>query len=393
MSWNLNFYTEKDCYKYIDELKKTRQLDYDYEIEIPPLFFALRNKYNLLINLLLDNGANINVIYNDKTPLMLACHYEQTQLVELLLQRGANININRKFDTALTIACSKYNIEIIQLLLRYKRDEQIFFITYFDKNDTILHYFCKRRHRNLGLTIDIIKLLFENGANEYINLQNKNGDTPLHELSRIYKKNEHFRDLPDDNIMFIEISKLLLKFGAHPSIVIKNNKQETPIHIGSFFFEHLNVIELFIKYAIFNELDISEIIFSLPRNNINYFRNISLLYLYYKYNNLDEIEPRLLRQLLLDEEENKDKIRLMFEIKISQIERLIISDKYKEDRKGPLLYVSSTKNHTSITTSKIKLFLKVVGRTPKGKAWLMHILSFLSKKNILLLEFPIDLFY
>ncbi|OCL02574.1 ankyrin, partial [Glonium stellatum] len=57
------------------------------------LFLAAENGHNVLTQLALDKGANINTTSEDKqTALHLAVKNGRRELIKLLLDKGANIN-------------------------------------------------------------------------------------------------------------------------------------------------------------------------------------------------------------------------------------------------------------------------------------------------------------
>jgi ankyrin repeat protein len=54
------------------------------------LFIALSNIK--MLNILLDAGANVNILYNKKSPLCIAAEKGNLDMVVLLLKYGADIN-------------------------------------------------------------------------------------------------------------------------------------------------------------------------------------------------------------------------------------------------------------------------------------------------------------
>ena len=80
------------------------------------------------INLLLDNGAEIDPVnsYNE-TPLMLTCRYnDDINSTRVLLERGANLTIpDSDGDTCLHCATTNLNIDMIKLLFEYGADDAI----------------------------------------------------------------------------------------------------------------------------------------------------------------------------------------------------------------------------------------------------------------------------
>ena len=108
---------------------------------------------------------------NKLTPLHVACFRGYKDIVELLIENQANVNVSTKespaVESPLHLACLKNHHEIVKLLLEKGAD-----IEGKDKDEkTPLHYAI---WANSEL---IVKLLLENGA--YIDAQDKNKQTPL----------------------------------------------------------------------------------------------------------------------------------------------------------------------------------------------------------------------
>ncbi len=57
------------------------------------------------VKVLIEYGSNVNELSNDFTPLMLAARYNRIDIVEILLKNGADINVkNEKGFTAIKYA-------------------------------------------------------------------------------------------------------------------------------------------------------------------------------------------------------------------------------------------------------------------------------------------------
>ncbi|KIJ05104.1 hypothetical protein PAXINDRAFT_33147, partial [Paxillus involutus ATCC 200175] len=68
------------------------------------------------VHLLLD--VNMQDIHS-RTPLHLACSKGHLNIVELLVQNGANLNVqDNYFSTPLHLACSKGHLNIVELLVQ-----------------------------------------------------------------------------------------------------------------------------------------------------------------------------------------------------------------------------------------------------------------------------------
>ena len=117
---------------------------------------------------LLDEGVNINQIYEDETPLVTAIARNKDAFVEFLLEQpniAVNVRVGRPdYDTPLTKALLNRNIPIIEMLLQHGADPNIpnvidlpLDLAFFD--------------------LDLIDLLIRSGAD--VNALNPQGLTPL----------------------------------------------------------------------------------------------------------------------------------------------------------------------------------------------------------------------
>ena len=91
------------------------------------LHFAAES-YNIdAINLLLDNGAELDPVNNNNdTPLMLTCYDNFTIITRILIERGANLTIpDYHGNTCLHYAIENLNIDMIKLLFEYGADDAI----------------------------------------------------------------------------------------------------------------------------------------------------------------------------------------------------------------------------------------------------------------------------
>jgi len=126
------------------------------------LYNAILGRDTELVKDLLDNGVDVNTVYNDEcTPLLIATYNGDIHCIKLLLEYGADVNQVNKFDgeTPLLITL-KYNnsnyFEIIMYVGTYKR---------------------KKRPEDY---IERIKLLLEYGAD--VNKENNDGETPINHV-------------------------------------------------------------------------------------------------------------------------------------------------------------------------------------------------------------------
>jgi len=272
-----------------------------------PLYNACIRKNIEIIKLLLQNGADINIInnYDGNTILHGICeeidYYsnkeENFKIFELLLKTSdiSIINMqNNENQTPLSIMCEKKIINIIKLLLDNGSDPNIilngkslFFILFID-NDII--------------NINIIKLLLDNRFNP--NIKDSNGDTPLIHLCSYDNGDKYYND----------IIHLLLDT-SNININITNKYNHTPLYIACKKSKiNVNIIKILVEngakliidndLSIYNELDI--IIFNILIQNkyfsidnilevLNYIENkqkilyIIHIFIFYNYEDYEDI--------------------------------------------------------------------------------------------------------
>jgi len=90
--------------------------------EVTPLLWAATRGHKYIVQILLDNGANINHQDNyGQTALLKAAYEGHKDIVQILLDNGANINHQRKKNndgsTALMRAALGRNKDVVKLLL------------------------------------------------------------------------------------------------------------------------------------------------------------------------------------------------------------------------------------------------------------------------------------
>lgn len=173
--------------------------------DIIPLCFACKNQNIELIQILLDSGADINIVDYEQlgtTPLIIACQQGNTDIVRLLLDSGANINLDCELGfTPLTNACAYEQIEIVRLLVERGADvnlpclegENPLSVSIECENIEIIKILLKAPTININQIDDldephlikavlvgsneIIEMLINSGAN--VNIANETNITPL----------------------------------------------------------------------------------------------------------------------------------------------------------------------------------------------------------------------
>jgi ankyrin repeat protein len=203
-----------------------------------PLFFAISYNRIDIVRLLLDRGANMEVLYAVRnTPLLLACHvYEnelenyphdtnRVEIVRLLIERGANLNVRSLYgENPLTIACQNLNQELITLLLKHVNPNI--------KNGTGYTPLSMVTRSSYNYNMDLVRLLLDNGADPNIvdtDYANHN-DTPLITATR-------------NN--WIDTARLLIERGANCNYFNREtNISVLSIHIDNLEEDETEMVQL-----------------------------------------------------------------------------------------------------------------------------------------------------
>ena len=146
----------------------------------PPIFFAIQNRSNDMLKLLINYGADTNIVDIDSTdtPLVFALKLKEWAIVKLLIVHGAKTNHDCIF-IAISKRCN--HIELLEILIMNGSD-----VNFKSPTDlkTPLHLACQ-----YGLS-NAVQILLENGAN--INDKDSQNKTPLeyamiHNHQGVYK--------------------------------------------------------------------------------------------------------------------------------------------------------------------------------------------------------------
>ena len=167
------------------------------------LHFACDKKNMALIELLLENGANINSVDNNNgTSLHWACDSTTTETAMMLLENGADVDIKDNEErTPLHWAIDRNHYDLSAELLKRGAD-----INAVDKHKkTPLHWACTRANAQ------IVEMLLSNGSD--VNSQENHSRTPLHIAIDINRT---------------DIVKILLENGA--DVFLQDFRSLTPLH-------------------------------------------------------------------------------------------------------------------------------------------------------------------
>jgi ankyrin repeat protein len=191
-------------YKIISILLKN-QAKYINECSGSFLCYALNNDKLDIAKLLIDNKYDINKKDSYITPFIYAIENKQHEILKLLLK---NKNIDIQYcgpegdDNPMMIAIDNNDEYVINLLLEHK-----FNVDLFNRHlDTSLNYALK----NKKLSVDILAKLILSGN---LNIQNVDGETPLHNLCKYHNL---------DNYSNLLVNKEL-------DIFIKDNHNKRPL--------------------------------------------------------------------------------------------------------------------------------------------------------------------
>lgn len=164
-----------------------------------PLMVAARKGNITLVELLLSNGADINMIghMSAKTPLRFALSSGNVDLISLLLNKGADVNLDERRPVVYK-AVEMRNKTIVEILIDAGAD-----VNAIDdpENSTALMELSCTEHSD-AMDIELFKILLQAGAD--LNVQNEEWDTTALSLAVDF-----------NNIHFV-VS--LLRAGANPNI-------------------------------------------------------------------------------------------------------------------------------------------------------------------------------
>lgn len=234
----------------IDKMNINSLLPHKQEI---PLHLCVKYHRLEIAELLLRNGANVNVSNCQGTALHIACLNNDLDMTRLLLKFGANVNAYSTLSgqTPLLTASKFKHLEIVKILIKNGANieqKELY------EGSTALHNACYN-----ALNCDLVKYLLSKGAN--VNSTNKNGLTPLL-ICIINSYNINTK-----------LVKLLLQNGADPNKISKSRHLspllETIRRSSQHFLDSLETVQLLIDYDCkldSTSLNISPILISIERN-------------------------------------------------------------------------------------------------------------------------------
>ena len=211
-STTFNSIIKYDITMFKEYLKNEKELNKTDNAGNTILHFAIMNKKNDFVKLILNEEINIEALNNKGfTALLIAYKTNNKEIINMLENNGANTNIysyNKK--TPLHYACKNGNLELVNHLIS-KKNADVNSTTIF--GNTPLHYASKNN------ILEIVKLLVSKGAK--INVLDGSGTSPL--LYSILKSN-------------VECAQFLIINGA--DVNKSNHKGDAPLNAA--FEEKLN---------------------------------------------------------------------------------------------------------------------------------------------------------
>ena len=170
-----------------------------------PLPAALSKRHLHVANLLYLHGAVVDVRGNDEdTPLFAASFYGDVDIIRWLLSHGANANAFCSGFTSLFEAADKMHLDAVQILLEHNAD-----VNLQNKDGDTPLYWILSSGSWMGKLVDMVRRLLEHGADP--NICNNDHRTPLHEAS---------------SHGLLEAARLLLRYGA--KVDEKDEEGKTP---------------------------------------------------------------------------------------------------------------------------------------------------------------------
>ncbi|MCK5895058.1 MAG: ankyrin repeat domain-containing protein [Endozoicomonadaceae bacterium] len=129
------------------------------ESDVTPLHLAALQNDVKVIELLIENGADIEFDKVELTPLVLAVKTGKLKAANCLLKAGANVNVrNDQDETPLMLAVLSNDVEMVQCLIDNKADVNAQYV-YGDCKESILSIALK-----VKVSDKIIKKLISKGA-------------------------------------------------------------------------------------------------------------------------------------------------------------------------------------------------------------------------------------
>ena len=150
-----------------------------------PLIYSINSCLTKVVEILIQKGADVNLVIKDNTPLYHALQIQHLNIIKILINNGAEVNrLNKNGETYLheLSIISKYDNIILNLLINkgINIDQQN------EDGATALHL--AAYHGNLKF----VKFLIKNGANILLKTQKKKTAFDLAHQQSEFNNAEHF---------------------------------------------------------------------------------------------------------------------------------------------------------------------------------------------------------
>ncbi len=90
------------------------------------MVYAIFNDANGVVKLFLENGADVNAVFDFRPLIAMAAMFEQKEILETLIEYGANVNDpDGSYVTPLMFAARDGNVDIIEILLQNGADKSL----------------------------------------------------------------------------------------------------------------------------------------------------------------------------------------------------------------------------------------------------------------------------
>ncbi|KIW11455.1 hypothetical protein PV08_10755 [Exophiala spinifera] len=199
------------------------------------------------VEILLDNGADIEAVGQEETPLMQASIENRIEVVRLLLGRGAHVNEGRSLSTALTCATEYSDIEIILELLSAGADP----------NKTVDDGSSAVRQAAIAGRLNVLATLMDHGADinapslPALPAASSRGHKEVVQL--LLERGAHIdaKAIGETALMgaslggYQEIVKTLLDHGADPNLV-DNTGNTALLMVSGTRHEHVEIVKMLI---------------------------------------------------------------------------------------------------------------------------------------------------
>ncbi len=117
----LNAAKNRDVDKLIESLEMGADVDSKDEIGWSPIFWAVKNNDEVMIDILIFNDAELDIRdKTDSTPAIIAAEWGYSNIIDILGKEGANLEIEDRYKrTALRLAMWNSDKKILKVLKKY----------------------------------------------------------------------------------------------------------------------------------------------------------------------------------------------------------------------------------------------------------------------------------